>query len=527
MMKNKFLKIASGAMALAMAFPVLASCGKNNDTYDVDMNVDLTKKIDLRVLMPNSGFGIDKVNSDNNALLIERLTGYNVEYDQLPATDASARLNNLMLDHEMYNAMKLTTAQFADLVALDLLLPLDEVIDKFGPVLSEVISDESWEVATVNGKIYGIPERASSDNIENPIILRQDWIMALQDEGKIDFDMPTTTTEFRTMLVEMKNKYNVTPLTFDKYTPLIYAISSAFGIYTDWQAYEIDGKTEVRYYMDAPRYSEYVDYMAGLYKDGLIDVEISTNTSSDALSKFTAQKAGAFATSLWDVGSVVSGMSGENGVIDENNPAKQPSNVLAYLRCLENPDGEYKVYRTSGYTYITAIPFYNAKNAGYVIDWINSMITDKDGQRNFREIVIGEENKHWTYNAVDGYLPVKENFAEKDQASYYIMCSNETVYTEYWKARVRKTPELYRAWDEMMTDADEVGVRNIADALPPLKAYSDVRAKIELYAQDQFYVMVKQDGGAKSLATYLSKFKADGGTQATNAIGAWYNGKNN
>ena len=55
-------------------------------------------------------------------------------------------------------------------------------------------------------------------------------------------------------------------LTFDKYTPLVYTISAAFGIYSTWQEYTVDGETQVLFYMNAPRYQDYVDYMNKLYK---------------------------------------------------------------------------------------------------------------------------------------------------------------------------------------------------------------------------------------------------------------------
>ena len=199
-------------------------------------------------------------------------------------------------------------------------------------------------------------------------------------------------------------------------------------------------------------------------------------------------------------------------------------NVLGYLRSLENADGEYKVYRKSGYAYITAIPFYMAENAGYVIDWINSKLTDKEGANNFRKIVIGDENVHWTYSKNTGYVPISENFSAKDTASYYLTGSNETVYTQYWLARVRKQAELFRAWEILMDEADMVGVYDVTDFAPPIPEYATARARIELYAQDQFFIMLKTDGGTSKYSTYLQKFKSDGGDSATKAINRWYYG---
>lgn len=516
-MKKTVFKLMSLGIAAMSLTGALAGCGGGGDDYGINMDIDLSQKIDLNVLMPYSGYTEDVMNADYNAQVVEEVTGYHVNYSQLPSTDASSSLNMRLIDRVQYNAMKLTSGQFADLIAQDVLLPLDDVLDKFGPALKDAISEESWDVVRVNGKIYGIPERASSDNIENPIVFRQDWL------DELGLSTPTTKEEFRSTLVAIKQNYNVIPLTFDMYTPLVYSVSSAFGIYSDWQEYEIDGKKEVRYYMDAPGYTDYVNYMVGLYNEGLIDEEISTQSSADCIQKFSSGKAGAIATSLWSVGSLVSGLQ-SNGIITAQQAASTQENTLAYLRSLKNDNGEYKVYRTSGYTYITAIPFYMAENAGYAIDWMNTKITDNENAHNFRDIVIGEEDVHWTYNATEGYYPLTDKFSQKDTASYYLTGSNEKVYTQYWLARVKKQKELARAWEILMEDADEVGVYNITDFVPPIEAYSSVRASIEMYAQDQFYVMVKADKGTSKYSTYLSKFNADGGKQATKAINDWYYG---
>lgn len=517
MIMKTMKKIFCGAMAGALVLASFASCG-GSESYEVNYDIDLSQKINLSVLMPNSGYDISVVNSDSNAQVIEELTGYHVTYSQLPASNASTQLNLQMINREKYHAMKLTSAQFADLVAQDVLLPLDDILDAYGPVLKQVISKESWDVVTVDGKIYGIPEKASSDNIENPILLRQDWINELLDKEAIDFAIPTNTTEFKTLLQAIKSEYNVTPLTFDCNQTLIYPISAAFGIYSEWQEYEIDGKTEVRFYMQAPQYKDYVDYMSDLYKEGLIASDVQDKDSAKSILEFGSGKAGALATSLWSVGSVVETMVSNKIITEAQSKAEDGvADKLLYLRSLDE-DG--KVYRTSGYTYITAIPFYMAENAGYAIDWMNSKVTDTDDNHIFREIVIGEEGVHWSYSEREGYRPLTEKFDEKNDASYYLTGSNELVYTKYWLARVRKIPEMYRAWEELMTDANEVGVYNIADALPPLSAYSTVRANIETYAQEQFFIMLKN--GTGSYSTYLNKFLSDGGTQATNAISGWY-----
>lgn len=515
-MNNRALKIFSLLLCIVMAVSVFAGCTPSEENeYEINYNIDLNQKPKLNVLMPNSGKDINQVNSNVNAQLIQQITGYEVEYTQLPAADSSKVLTTELMDRKDYQVMKLTKDQFSDLVKNEMLLDITDALETFAPDILASISEESWDVVTVDGRIYGIPERASSDNIENMIVFNQD--MLLQN----NLDIPTTLAEFENALKVLTEKLGRPALTFDKYTPLVYTISAAFGIYADWQEYEVDGKTQVLYYMNAPRYKDYVDYMNKLYKAGYIDLETATNTAADAINKFTNGQAACFAGSLWSVPSIISGMQAK-GTISAVEAAGTLENYLGYCRTLkENASDPEKIYRASGYTYITAIPFYQAEKAGYALDWMNSKIKDTDDAHNFRSIVLGEEGKHWTYSPNEGYLPISANFAEKDDASYYLTGSNENVYTQYWLARVRKQPELFRAWSIMMENADEVGVYNVVDFTPPIEDYNSNRAAMEEYAQDQFYIMMKD--GTGSLAEYLNKLNTlQGGKTATDAINAWY-----
>lgn len=515
-MKKTTWKLICLLLCAVMVASLFVGCTDTPEYEDeINYDIDLTQKPKLNVLMPNSGKDISQVNSNVNAELIEQLTGYEVEYTQLPSADSSKVLNTEMMDRSDYQVMKLTKDQFSDLVKSEMLLDITDALKVFAPDILANISQESWDVVTVDGRIYGIPERASSDNIENMIVFNQDLLL------QNNLDIPTTLDEFENTLKVLTEQLGRPALTFDKYTPLVYTISAAFGIYADWQEYEIDGQTQVLYYMNAPRYEEYVAYMNKLYKAGYIDMETATNTAADAINKFTSGNAACFAGSLWSVPSIISGMQAK-GAISEVEASGTLENYLGYLRSLkENASDPERVYRASGYTYITAIPYYQADKAGYALDWMNSKIKDTEEAHNFRSIVLGEEGTHWTYSAGEGYLPITENFAEKDDASYYLTGSNETVYTQYWLARVRKQPELFRAWSILMENADAVGVYNVVDFTPPIEEYNSNRAAMEEYAQDQFYIMMKE--GTGNIQEYLNKLNTlQGGEKATEAINAWY-----
>lgn len=530
-MKKVFKTLLCGVLSLCAATGVLAGCG-GGDEFQVNMDIDLNNKIDLKVLMPNSGETIEAMQADSTVGVIEQVTGYEVEYSQLAGANADSMLSNHLMNRSPYHLVKMTTAQFGGLVQQGALLALNDVLDKFGPDIKTAISNESWGVVTVDGKIYGIPERASSDNVEHPIVMRQDWL------NKLGLSMPYDTASFKSTLQAFKDANDdgllkgtqsnpvviedFVPFTFDENQPLVYPISAAFGIYSEWQAYDVNGETQVLHYMQAPNFDDYVEYMADLFKDGLIDSDAVSQDNATALSKFNGGKSAAVATSIWTVTAIVSGLE-SNGIIDATQAAGELNEVVAYVRTLDAEN--MKFYRSGGYTYVTAIPHYMAENAGYAIDWVNSKLKDTDDAHNFRDIVLGTVAENtWTYNEQNGYIPT-ENFSTKEHSDWFLTGSNENVYTSYWMARVRKNKELFRAWSTLIEDADDYGVYNVVDFIPPIYEYSTVAKKIADDAAAATIVMMGTNKSAANLSQHLEEFVDNGGEVASAALTEWYANK--
>ena len=76
-----------------------------------------------------------------------------------------------------------------------------------------------------------------------------------------------------------------------------------------------------------------------------------------------------------------------------------------------------------------------------------------------------------------------------------------------------------------MENADAVGVYNVTDFTPPIQEYNSSRSAIEEYAQDQFYIMMKD--GTSKLNEYMNKLNGQQGCKkATDAVNAWYKANN-
>lgn len=82
------------------------------------------------------------------------------------------------------------------------LIPLNDLIDRYGPNLKRVIPQEAWEAVTMGGQIYGIPEAAPGNAPSSRVIyVRKDWM----DKVGIQ-EAPKTPEQFLDMLRAFRDK---------------------------------------------------------------------------------------------------------------------------------------------------------------------------------------------------------------------------------------------------------------------------------------------------------------------------------
>ncbi|ERJ13650.1 extracellular solute-binding protein [Haloplasma contractile] len=493
---------------------LLAACGSGNDStvgedtcpvYDVSeyLNVDLDSKPTIDFLGPYADYDPAK---DPTADVVEEVTGYEVNYKRLPSTNAEQTLNTQLGTGEQYHAVKVTRNQYENLVKQCALLDISDYLDQYGENIKNAISEESWSVVEYGDGIYGVPERSSSDNINSTIAFRQDWLDAL------DLEVPETPEELKAVLQAFKDEYgqndpSFAPLTLQKSDIVIYAISSAFGIYTEWK--EIDG--ELYHQTELEAMQEYLDFMIELEKDGLLDVAVPTNDNAKAEQKFTQGRAGAIVTYWWRVPSLVDGLESSAEIGAE----------LSYAEPLKDEEGNRGILRSTGVNYVTVIPVHMAEQAAYAIDWMDKKLVEE----NFKKIVIGSEDVHHIIDREGNYLPGNK-FDEKNNSDYFITGSYEPKYDEFWLARVHKNEDMYNAWYALNEKADEYGKYEPLAFAPALPVTSDKKHSLAVKQTDQFINMIFTDNSIDSYDNFLNDWKQSGGEATHEEVNDWYDNKN-
>ncbi|ALS29902.1 ABC transporter substrate-binding protein [Paenibacillus sp. 32O-W] len=433
-------------------------------------------------------------NQDPVAAMLEEKTGYKVEYETLPLENPDDKLNLLMANNEPYDILKLSGSQYNRLAVQGALEPLGELIEQYGPNIKSSVPQEYFDNAMVDGQIYGIPEKHPRGFVGSSLAIRQD----LLDE--LNLEVPTTIDEFYNLLVAIKEKKGIVPLT--GFESIIPEISGAFGVVTTFEVE--NGKLIHR--LESEGMKQYLAFMNKLYQEGLIDPEWPVNKSETVQQKFTTGKAGV-TTYGWGVASAVTTALHKNF----------PDAKITLIKSLTGPDGKVGNWvQGGGVSWYIAVPK-ASKNKEEAIKYINAKLE----KELFKNLAIGEEGVH--HKVENGELfPILPAFNdERGSADWFMTGTVSADYEEQWLLRVRKDPVLYATFEDIQTQLS-VSRSDPTLLAPPLPVVANNLQKLTKAEND--YV-IKIIAGAESLDNYdkfVESWKADGGSDMLTELSAWY-----
>lgn len=497
---------------------LLVGCGgfEKIERNVVDPNTDVSQKIDLAIKLP---YVEDETAMKANPViaLMEELTGYKCDYSQFPSgSGADSELTGYFTKKGTeYHAIKLTKNQFNNrAISAAAYADLTEIINspKYS-VLKNAISEEAWAAVTYDGKILGIPDSASNNNIDKAILIRKDIMYTLvnPDTGKNYDSVPTTYEGFVKLLKAFKEATgSTTALTLPSNIEIVPAIAASFGLEGMWQ--DING--ELVYAAENPALGDYLSAMNTLFNEGLLDKNMTTNSFNTCANKFANGTSIATVGSFWELATI--------DYILQGNGDKKYEDCVDFAVAFENKNGEMRTWQSSGCTYVTVIPNWMADTGAYVIDYIQEKIKDE----NFIQIVAGQKDVHYEYDEIkEEYSPLTGFSEAKKNASYFVTGTNDKVYNTFWtQVVVKGTPATYFQWKKTNVDAIKRGVKGILDPtgfVPALKEYSSRAAGIENDFKDGAMRVILGSGN-ETVETIKATFNASKNQNAINEIKDWY-----
>lgn len=184
---KKLSSILALFLVLALALPCFAEetpdpFGKYDPPITVRFVRDTDDTLDANFFSQYP----DKTMTDNlwTDLYLNEL-GIKIEYDWIVkgGDEYDQKLNIALATGDIPEFVSVTALQVKQLAEADLIQPLDEVYEKYAAPLTKSIMMETgtapFDAATINGKLYALPEVDSSLMLADVIWIRADWLEKL------------------------------------------------------------------------------------------------------------------------------------------------------------------------------------------------------------------------------------------------------------------------------------------------------------------------------------------------------------
>jgi putative aldouronate transport system substrate-binding protein len=450
------------------------------------------------VLKVLTGFLSYDANTDPSAALVEEITGYKVQYDQLPAEDMLTKLNAILAAKDPYDVIVMGYATFENTVGLGAYRELNDLMDQYGLQLKAGTTADLWNNTTVDGKVLGIPYRLSIENYNSGLRVRTDLLKQAGIE-----QVPTTLTELTAALQAIKDKLGIIPFTGTG--AIVDEIAGAFGIPTSWVLQ--DGKLAHRATTAGAK--AYVTYMHDLFVQGLLDSEWAQNSGTAAQEKFLSGKAAMQRVYWW-----------EEPAASTTLKTNFPDVTYDYLPPQKGENGVAQMAINRASDMVVVIPK-AAPHPEDAMKWMNAKVKDVE---TFRYLCIGKEGVH--YQMVNGeYTPIQPAFSEqKNRTSDFLTGTIGSEYGTYWaQTRVRKNDIMYAEFQNMQ--------KNVASAticyepvsfMTPNKEYTALIAPVNTFVSDTFLQMIVGSRSIDEWDQFLAELEAMGGGELNEIVNAWW-----
>jgi putative aldouronate transport system substrate-binding protein len=227
----------------------------------------------------------------------EKKTNIHIEWDTAPDSIFMAKRNIALAGGKLPDAFYRANLSPSDEVnygAQGIIIPLNDLIDHYGPNIKAMFAkypEIKRSITAPDGNIYSLPQVADylAPRINQKPWINKKWL------DKLHLSMPTTTDEYYQVLKAFKEQdpngngvQDEIPWSGTKGLTIWMGLRGAWGLGTTGgrvRNIDLDSGGKVRFYPADPRYKELLEYMARLYKEGLIDKEVFTTVGEQFAAK--------------------------------------------------------------------------------------------------------------------------------------------------------------------------------------------------------------------------------------------------
>lgn len=504
---RKTKRVTSVLMLLALIAVSACSPGASEGTGNASGSGsgDALEKKSIEIVLNNAGRKFPEGMDENNNPYIDYIrenTNLDIKLKTPPADGYGDALNVIMASDDLPDMILSYDANwFESYVRQKALTPLNELIDQYGPNLKKNIPAEAWEMVTVDGKIYAIPNL-------NPIpgneimFARKDWL------DKLGLQPPKTLEEYKNVIrafAQQDPDGNGKPDTFGlilqenlgKIAPFVGAWGIQKGQWTERDGKLVNAST-------LPEMKEALGYLAGLYQEKLIDPEWALNKMANVDEKIASGKVGLFAGNWYDTRGPI--------LTNQNNDPNAEWITLDFPMGLDGKQGTWGNSYVAGYNVVPV----TSKNPDAVIRMLDFMIGD-----GYRTLLLGFENEVWSLQ--DG--KVVTDF-EQHNKHIYRQTLSETVIPYMAEENRDRLDSLGMEFklNEIVDKIDAVAIRDqyLSVPTPAMGKYGAKLSKMEI---EVFTKIIMGELPLDAFDQYVADWSKNGGEEIAKEVNAWYASK--
>ena len=299
-MKKKFIKnVTIFLSALFITQTILSGCSMNSSKVSsVDKKVLKNDSVKNSPQMNKEGLPIVDKDSYQFSLFVDNRTPLDNQF-VWPMLEEQT---NIKVDVQQYPyeiakekyGLALSSGDYTDVIGgwcisptdiltygvnMGIFIPLEDYFEKYAPNIMEVLEMPGVRetMTAPDGHIYAIPFVSKSPKVHFNPYINQKWL------DNLGLKMPTNTEELREVLHKFKtedangngNPNDEIPFSADPNNKHLGLLAGWFGLPIDSSGFTmIDGKLE--FGANREEYKQFIEYMASLNSEGLLDKELFT-----------------------------------------------------------------------------------------------------------------------------------------------------------------------------------------------------------------------------------------------------------
>ncbi|MNI03685.1 Lipoprotein LipO precursor [compost metagenome] len=377
------------------------------------------------------------------------------------------------------------------------LMPLEDLIEQYGPELKKKIPKALWDRVSYEGHIYAIPSINEVKGIEI-MYARKDWL------DRLGLKPPETLEEYYEV-IRAFTKDDPDGNGIDDTIGLIMMESlfrsapffGAFGTQLDSWVLR-DGKLVNGSVI--PETKKALSYLNRLYKEKLLDQEFPMNRINNLDEKIENGTVGLFSAAWYDTRGPIAA-----------NKRKDPKAEWIALSYPTGPDGSKGVYDKNIIRGYNVIPV-GATNPEGVIRLLNFIA----GDEGYKNLKFGFENEIWTMQ--DGKMVT--DFAEHDKHLYRGIYQSlvDVEDHELFKQRLDSLGDFHLYDNLMMIEQNLIKNKFFGSPTPAMSRIKTIMDDLN----DKFIRIVMGIEPLDSFDLFVKQWMDEGGKDITTEVNMWY-----